>query len=92
MTWKDIDTVLLVGGSTECRWCRRWLPESAERRITPREVNPDEAVALGAAIQGTLRQIETGPVKQEDLSEAVLDRFIGPGRRAQADGGRWRHP
>ena len=79
MTWKDIDTVLLVGGSTRMPMVQEMVARVSGKEINPREVNPDEAVALGAAIQGTLRQIETGPVKQEDLSEAVLDRFIGPG-------------
>lgn len=51
MTSKDIDEVLLVGGSTR-------MPAVLElvRRLLNKEgnksVNPDEAVAIGAAIQG----------------------------------------
>ena len=53
------------------------------KEINPREVNPDDAVALGAAIQGTLRQIEevqsgtSDTAATEDIPDAVIDRFIG---------------
>ena len=53
--------------------------------INPGEVNPDDVVALGAAIQGTLRQINdvvfdktSGTATEEDISDAVKDRFIAP--------------
>ena len=54
------------------------------KEINPQEVNPDDAVALGAAIQGTLRQIEevtsgtSGTTAKEDIPDAVIDRFISP--------------
>merc|ERR1712194_326154 len=51
MSLKEIDTVLLVGGST-----RMPLVSSVVKEIYGKEpskaVNPDEAVAMGAAIQG----------------------------------------
>ena len=51
--WPEISKVLLVGGSTKMPAVAR-LIEEASRRPASREVHPDEAVALGAAIQGAL--------------------------------------
>jgi molecular chaperone DnaK len=51
LTWRDVDRVLLVGGST-------WMPmvRMAIRSVSGKEpdlgVNPDEAVAAGAALYG----------------------------------------
>ena len=75
MTWNHIDTVLLVGGSTRMPMVREMLAEISGKEINPMEVNPDEVVALGAAIQGTLRQISEGAAAE--LPDAVVDRFIG---------------
>lgn len=51
LTFKDIDQIILVGGST-----RVPAVQEAIRRVSGKEphkgVNPDEVVALGAAIQG----------------------------------------
>lgn len=85
MTWGDIDAVLLVGGSTRMPMIQEMIAEISGKDINPSEVNPDDAVALGAAIQGTLRQIEEGTTgvsntaMVESLPDAVKDRFIGPG-------------
>ena len=84
MTWQKIDKVLLVGGSTRMPMVQEMIARISGKEINPHEVNPDEAVALGAAIQGTLRQIDTDTVKQGgDLPEAVQARFIGPGGTAK---------
>ena len=76
-TWADIDTVLLVGGSTRMPMVQEMVAKASGKEINPNEVNPDEAVALGAAIQGTLRQIDTDASEREELPQAVKDRFIG---------------
>ena len=81
MTWDHIDTVLLVGGSTRMPMVREMLAEISGKEINPMEVNPDEVVALGAAIQGTLRQISEGAAAE--LSDAVKERFIGPDGEAK---------
>ena len=75
MTWDQIDTVLLVGGSTRMPMVREMLAEISGKEINPMEVNPDEAVAIGAALQGTLRQISEESAAE--LPDAVVDRFIG---------------
>ncbi len=84
MTWGDIDTVLLVGGSTRMPMVQEMIAKISGKEINPQEVNPDDAVALGAAIQGTLRQIEevasgtSDTAAAEDIPDAVIDRFISP--------------
>jgi molecular chaperone DnaK len=57
--WKDINRVLLVGGSTRMRA----VPELIERvtGLKPSlDVNPDEVVAQGAAIQGLILLMKEG--------------------------------
>ena len=85
MIWTDIDVVLLVGGSTRMPMVRDMITKISGKDIDPREVNPDDVVALGAAIQGTLRQINdvvidrtSETATEEDIPDAVVDRFIGP--------------
>lgn len=53
MTWSDIDDILLVGGSTRMPRVSSYLQEKFGKRPIS-HVNPDEAVALGAAIQATM--------------------------------------
>jgi len=81
MTWADIDTVLLVGGATRMPMIREMVAQISGKEINPSEVNPDEAVALGAAIQGTLRQIIDEPTAVKDIPQPVLDKFIGENGR-----------
>lgn len=50
LQWKDIDGVLLVGGSTRMPMVENWVREMSGKEPL-RGVNVDEAVALGAAIQ-----------------------------------------
>ena len=78
MTWTGIDTILLVGGSTRMPMIREMVGTISGKEINPHEVNPDEAVAIGAAIQATLRQISEGSTAVEDMPDPVIDRFIGP--------------
>ena len=48
----DIDRILLVGGSTRIPAVQEAISRFFGNRPPDRSVNPDEAVALGAAIQG----------------------------------------
>lgn len=58
---KDINKVLLVGGSTRIPYVQTLVKEELGQEGS-KEINPDEAVAIGAAIQGA---VLTGDV--EDL-------------------------
>lgn len=49
MTWKDIDKLLLIGGSSKIPYIAEKLKEFSGLEPS-HEANPDEAVALGAAI------------------------------------------
>ena len=78
MTWEDIDKILLVGGSTRMPMVQGMIASISGKEINPHEVNPDEVVAIGAAIQGTLRQISEGSTATAEMPDAVIERFIGP--------------
>lgn len=84
MEWTDIDVVLLVGGSTRMPMIQEMITNISGKTVNPQEVNPDDVVALGAAIQGTLRQLDevtsgtSETTQTEDISDAVMDRFVGP--------------
>ncbi|MGR3174589.1 MAG: Hsp70 family protein [Candidatus Scalindua sp.] len=64
MSWKDIDTVLLVGGSTRMPMIKKMVAEVSGK--TPSEdLNPDECVALGAVWQGAILGVQSGDVTGE---------------------------
>jgi molecular chaperone DnaK len=62
LAWPDVQRVLLVGGSTKMPAVARML-EEVSGKAPSREVHPDEAVALGAAIQAGViaRELEPAP-------------------------------
>lgn len=53
MSWVDITDILLVGGSTRMRQVSQYLEKLSHGHKPLAQVNPDEAVALGAAIQAS---------------------------------------
>jgi len=57
---EQIDEVVLVGGSTRVPMVQRLVKEQFKGKEPNKSVNPDEVVAVGAAIQGA---IATGAVK-----------------------------
>ena len=57
LTTAQIDTVLLVGGSTRLPMIQNMLAEHFGKQPDS-SVNPDEAVAIGAAVMGELIQSE----------------------------------
>jgi len=62
-TWADVDRVLLVGGSTHMPMVHEAITRLSGKEPV-RGVNPDEAVALGAAIQAyAVAEPEPGMVK-----------------------------
>lgn len=48
---KDVDEVVLVGGSTRIPRIQQLLTEFFNGKDLNRKINPDEAVAYGAAVQ-----------------------------------------
>merc|ERR1712024_309416 len=52
MTKKDIDEIVLVGGSTRMPKVQQLVKELFNGKEPSRGINPDEAVAFGAAVQG----------------------------------------
>ena len=52
MTENEIDEVVLIGGSTRIVRVQQLLEEVFPRKKLSKKINPDEAVAMGAAIQG----------------------------------------
>jgi molecular chaperone DnaK (HSP70) len=70
---KDISQVILVGGSTRMPMVEKLIKEKFGEVKINKEVNPDEVVAVGAAIQGG---IMTGDVKDVLLLD-VLSLSLG---------------
>lgn len=68
---KEIDEVLLVGGSTRMPLVQRFVKEMFGREPS-KEVNPDEAVALGAAIQGAVLAGEKKDILLIDVTPLSL--------------------
>lgn len=62
---KDIDKVVLVGGATKSPIIRRFVSRLF-KQLPDTNINPDEAVALGAAIQGAMKE------RNEAIKEVIL--------------------
>lgn len=61
MTIDQIDEVVLVGGSTRIPKVQEMLRDFFEGKELCKDVNPDEAVAYGAAIQGAILSDDQDP-------------------------------
>lgn len=79
ISWRDITDILLVGGSTRMRQVSAYLKRISGH--TPlAQVNPDEAVALGAAIQVHLplpeySVITMAPPKEDNTAGSGFFKF-----------------
>lgn len=62
---KEIDEIILVGGATKLSIVRNFVGKLFGR-LPNTNINPDEAVALGAAIQGAMKE------RNEAIKEIVL--------------------
>lgn len=62
---RDIDEIVLVGGTTKMPAVRRFVGKLFGR-VPDTSVNPDEAVALGAAIQGAMKE------RKSSIREVIL--------------------
>jgi molecular chaperone DnaK len=65
ITWDDISDVLLVGGSTRMPQVREYLHKLCGKPPIS-HVNPDEAVALGAAVQTILPDVNYAVLKKSE--------------------------
>lgn len=70
-SWSDIDHLLLIGGSTRMPMVKRMMTELSGKN-PELNVNPDEAVAMGAAIQAYISVNETSDSEQEEGVPAVI--------------------
>ena len=61
----DIDEVLLIGGATRLSVVRDFLIRLF-RKFPDTRMNPDETVALGAAVQGAMKE------RREEVKEVIL--------------------
>ena len=68
---KDIDRVLLVGGSTRMPMITEFTKEMFGKEPS-KDINPDECVALGAAIQGAVLSGEIKDVVLVDVTPLTL--------------------
>lgn len=62
---RDIDQVLLIGGATRLSVVRDFLIRLF-RKFPDTRMNPDETVALGAAVQGAMKE------RQAEVKEVIL--------------------
>ncbi|CAM9407189.1 unnamed protein product [Chrysoparadoxa australica] len=70
MSKGDVDEVVLVGGSTRIPKVQQLLKEYFNGKELNRSINPDEAVAYGAAVQGG---ILSGAASEETKDVLLLD-------------------
>ncbi|CDS13262.1 Putative Heat shock 70 kDa protein 2 [Lichtheimia ramosa] len=64
---KDIDEVVLVGGSTRIPKIQSLLQDLFNGKELNKSINPDEAVAYGAAVQAAVLTNQAGNEKTQDL-------------------------
>ena len=62
---KDIDRVVMVGGATKLSFIRKFVGKLFHN-LPDTSINPDEAVALGAAIQGAMKE------RKDSIREVIL--------------------
>merc|ERR1712222_219690 len=70
LTKKEVDEIVLVGGSTRIPKVQSLVKEFFNGKEPSRGINPDEAVAYGAAVQGG---ILSGDASKETQDLLLLD-------------------
>ena len=75
MQWSEIDKVLMVGGMTRMPMVREMVANLSSVPLVD-DVNPDEAVAVGAAVQGILSLLkEEETTGERTLSDDTRQQF-----------------
>jgi molecular chaperone DnaK len=67
LNWTDVDTILLAGGAARMPMIQNLLKSISGKELRTDLINPDECVALGAALQSNIISIKQGkhPISQE---------------------------
>jgi len=79
ITWEDVDKILLVGGSTRVPQVAQMVEELTGMSPST-ELNPDEVVALGAAVQASLideDDPEASPSRENIVIKDVNSHSLG---------------
>ncbi|MCL2572083.1 MAG: Hsp70 family protein [Defluviitaleaceae bacterium] len=71
LSWRDIDGVILVGGSTRMKMIQKYV-ETMSGKPPLKGVHVDEAVALGAAIRANMT-LQGKPTKTLQGAKAITD-------------------
>lgn len=82
MTTDDLDDVLLVGGSTRIPAVQELVKQEC-RREPEKTVNPDEVVAMGAAVQGGVLDGDLGDIILADVNSMTLGIKTWPNKVAR---------
>lgn len=77
MTKEDVDEIVLVGGSTRIPKVQSLISEFFGGKEPSKGVNPDEAVAYGAAVQGGILSGEGGEATSDILLLDVTPLSLG---------------
>ena len=80
LTYKDIDKILMVGGSTRMPMLQKAVMEIMHTDNLVKGINPDECVAMGAAIQGAVLSGEQKGIILVDVVPLSLGITIEGGR------------
>ncbi|KAG1283798.1 hypothetical protein G6F64_014333 [Rhizopus arrhizus] len=64
---KKVDEIVLVGGSTRIPKIQSLLQDVFDGKELNKSINPDEAVAYGAAVQAAVLTNQAGNEKTQDL-------------------------
>lgn len=72
MQWSQIDTILLAGGSSRMPIVREMI-NRVTGKDAARDMNPDECVALGAAIQAVVTTVEKEGISAAPSLEGAAD-------------------
>ncbi len=77
LNWNDITKIILVGGSTRIKLVSTEIQKLVDASKISKEVNPDEAVALGAAIQAGLLDATNPSTSSDIVVQDVNSHSIG---------------
>jgi len=77
MSKADVHRIVLVGGSTRIPKVQSMLSEYFNKRELHRGINPDEAVAYGAAVQGGILSGDAGDATKDVLLLDVAPLSLG---------------